>query len=146
VSQSTRYQHEHPEIEVLGQTVEVVDRPEGYRELRCTPATWSYPGPRPLAELLTEYYSQVIGQDPMGVEGGGIWSGSDAALRLRALPRDDLALRELVALASRRSTGLNAPEPWLASEELDPLAKRWQPEARDVHMAKAPIPKETTDL
>lgn len=131
-------------IEVHDQTVEVVERAEGYRELRCRPATWSYPGRRPIAELLTEYYSQRMDVDPYGTQSGGIWSGSDAALRLQRLPADDLALREITALASRRSTGLNAPSPWVSSRELETLAKEWEGEARDIHFSQRP-PVESRD-
>src|SRR5688572_12332158 len=88
----------HPHV------VEVVGRPEGYREFRCLAATWSYPEARPLAALFTELWS---GQKGVDKDGNGIasefWSGSDVALRLRAAPSDDLALRELILLASRRS-------------------------------------------
>ena len=112
------------EIEYLPHTVEVVERPEGYREFRCLPATWTYSEARPLTALVAELYSQRSGIDPYG---SGLysefWSGSDAALRLRALPMDDLALRELAALASRRAIGRNAPMPWASRPEVDTIRK-----------------------
>jgi hypothetical protein len=131
-----------PAVDFHRHRIEVVERAEGYREYRCLPATWSYPGERPLQELLTEFYSQRMAVDPYGVDDPAFWSGADAALRLRALPASDLALRELTALASRRSTGLNAPEPWVVSRELRGLAEQWEPEATDIHFSQVPIEPE----
>jgi hypothetical protein len=84
----------------------------------------------------------------MGVDKYGLaitsefWSGSDAALKLRALPESDLALRELVALASRRSIGLNAPKGWLSVRETAPFSKAWEPEATDVHFSQVELEDE----
>jgi hypothetical protein len=132
-----------PEIVFSPHSVEVIERAEGYREFRCLPATWSYAGPRSLRPLLCEFYSQRMGVDPygLGLE-SEFWSGSDAALRLRSLPRGDLAARELHALASRRSTGLNAPEPWASQPDVDALAAAWEPEATDIHFSQYPSPDE----
>ena len=111
-------------------SVEVVDRAKGYREFRCIPPIWSYPEARPFAALLTEFYSQTMGTDPQGLAvESEFWSGSDAALRLRTVPRDDLALRELTALASRRSMGLNALKPRASTGNIVDLARAWEPEA-----------------
>ena len=128
-----------PPVTFHPHAVEVVDRPEGYREFRCLPATWSYPDRRPLAALLTEFYSSRMDVDPQGIQGDPeFWSGSDAAIRLRALPPEDLALRELTGLATRRSTGLNAPKPWASLPEIRALAEAWEAEATDVHWTEAP--------
>jgi hypothetical protein len=119
--------------------VEVTTRPEGYREFRCIPATWSYPEARPFCALLTEFYSGRMAVDPYGTGvDSEFWSGSDAALRLRALPADDLALRELAALASRRSIGINTPKPWASRPEVKDMSRAWEPEATDVHFSQYP--------
>jgi hypothetical protein len=47
-----------------------------------------------------------------------VWSGSDAALRLRSTPAHRLDLRELHVLATRRLLGLNAPGVWVAHDLL----------------------------
>jgi hypothetical protein len=124
-------------------SVSVVTRPEGYREFRCQPATWSYEGDRPLAPLLTEFYSSWVGADRHGTgEVSDFWSGSDAALRLRSLPPHDLALRELAALATRRLLGLNAPKPWASRPEIADLGTAWEPEATDIHFSQVPMEPE----
>ncbi len=128
-------------------TVEVLNHPKGYREFRVLPATWCYPEARPFRAFLTEYSSARKGADPHGVgEHSEFWSGSDAALRLRALPVDDLAVRELAALASRRSIGLNAPRPWVSEHEVAEMVNVWQPEVTDIHFSQHPVEKEITPI
>ena len=102
-------------------------------------------GHRPLQEiLLSEYYSQRMDVDPTGLVGDpAFWSGADAALRLRTLPQADLALRELEVLATRRSTGLNAPKPWAAMPELSELSLSWEEEASDIHFSQRSPPDDS---
>ncbi len=127
--------------------VEIFNHPKGYQEFRALPATWYYPEARPLRALLTEYYSAIVGADPHGVgDHSEFWSGSDAALRLRLLPADDLAMRELATLASRRSLGLNAPKPWVSAHEIAEMVKVWEPEATGIHFSQHPVKKEATPI
>ena len=139
--------HDGQQIVFSPHTVEVFNHPKGYREFRALPATWHYPEMRPFHALLTEYSSARKGADPHGVgEHSEFWSGSDAALRLRLLPADDLAVRELAALASRRSIGLNAPRPWVAEREVAEMVNVWQPEVTDIHFSQHPVEKEITPI
>jgi hypothetical protein len=125
---------ELPSVIVHPHSVNVVERPEGYRELRCSPAWWSYAEERPLRRFLAEAYCTRTNHDPHGMKGDpDFWSASDAALRLRALPVDDLALRELAILSTRRSVGYNAVKPWVSARETAELARAWERERSDVH-------------
>lgn len=118
-------------------SVETLEREEGYREFRCLPATWSYSRARPLLELAGECYAERKGDDPHGkaalVE---FWSGSDAAVRLQGLPTSELALRELTAMATRRSVGVNAPRPWVSWPEVKELAAAWNEDASHPHFTE----------
>lgn len=125
---------EGPSIRFHPHAVTIAERPEGYREIRCIPAWWSYSGERPLELLLAECYCVRKGEDPHGVRGDpDFWSASDAAMRLRTLPPEDLALRELGVLATRRWIGYNAPRPWLSASETRHLSSSWERDAGDVH-------------
>ncbi len=139
--------HDGQGIVFAPHTVMAFNHPKGYREFRALPATWYYPDPRPFHALLTEYSSARKGADPYGVgEHSEFWSGSDAALRLRVLPADDLAVRELAALASRRSIGLNAPQPWVAEREVVEMVNVWKPEVTDIHFSQRSFEKEATPI
>lgn len=139
--------HDGQQIVFSPHTVEVFNHPKGYREFRALPATWHYPEMRPFHALLTEYSSARKGADPHGVgEHSEFWSGSDAALRLRMLPADDLAVRELTALASRRSIGFNAPRPWVAEREAAEMVNVWKPEVTDIHFSQHPFEKEAAPI
>ncbi len=139
--------HDRQRIVFVPHAVEVFNHPKGYRELRAVPATWHYPERRPFRALLTEYCSAIVSADPHGVgDHSEFWSGSDAALRLRMLSAGDLALRELTALASRRSTGLNAPRPWVSEHEVADMVNLWQPNATDIHFSHHPVEKAAVSI
>ena len=115
-----------PTIECHPHSIEVIERAEGYREFRCTPSFWTYPDQQAVESLATEALGENRGVDKYGWgEAVEFWSGSDACLRLAAVPPSDLKRRELIALASRRSVGLNAPRPWLSGPLLKPIESRW---------------------
>ena len=117
----------------------------GYREFRCVPASCYYGAKLPLKELLSEFYSQRVATDPQGL---GLmpefWSGSDAALRLQSIPQQDLLHRELAAIGSRRSLGINAPDLWVSQAEIKPFVDDWNSKATDVHFSKVPSEADKT--
>lgn len=120
-------------LRLRAQTVKAVQR-DGFIEFRCTPSTWSYADARPFDALISEYYSERKAVDPKGAGvDRNFWSGSDAALRLRQIAPDDLAVREMTALATRRSVGLNAPKPWVAWDHVIDRARAWEVDADDIH-------------
>lgn len=136
---NTVYQSKPPTVVFHPHKVEVITRSEGYREFRCIPATWTYPDEQPYSALLTEFYSQLVNVNPDGEHvDSEFWSGSDAALRLRALPTEDMAMREMAALASRRTVGMNAPKPWASWSKVKDMALGWQPEATEIHFMHHP--------
>lgn len=124
--QRPRQSTARPTVDCHPHSIEVVERPEGYREFRCSPAFWTYPPSQSDEGLAAELLGEDRGVDKYGLgEGVEFWSGSDAGLRLRTEPPQELAHRELVALASRRSVGLNAPRVWLSASRVDPILARW---------------------
>ena len=129
---------ETPTVECYPHSIEVVDRPEGYREFRCTPSYWRYPAAQAVESFATESLGENRGVDKYGLgEAVEFWSGSDASLRMQAVPPHDLANRELVALASRRSDGRNAPGPWLSESLIDKIRERLMTEQPEERSRKA---------
>jgi len=121
---------------------EVRERPEGYREFRCTPTHWFYDAPFSREALYTEAISNNVDLD----NDADFWSASDAALRVRQVPPADLDIREMVLLATRRSTDYNAPKPWAAAPWVNELEATWSGSATHLHpFAKLPE-SETKDL
>jgi len=134
---------EFPKVECHPHSFEVIERTEGYKEFRCTPVSWSYPSDSALRSTAAEFYSQRMGVDKHGwSETSEFWSGSDAALKFRELSRNDLAMRELVALSSRRSIGLNAPKNWISMNKMKPFSSAWEEEASDVHFSQVDLDDE----
>jgi hypothetical protein len=118
-----------PTIECHAHSIEVVERAEGYREFRCTPSFWTYPDQQVVESLAAEALGENRGVDKYGWgEAVEFWSGSDACLRLAAVSPSDLQRRELTALATRRSVGLNAPRPWLSGPLIQPIEAFWRKE------------------
>lgn len=108
-------------IEYSPWTIEIRERPEGYRELWCTPATGMLTGMAPLQLLLAESLSGYVQID----RDLDFWSASDAALRLQHLPANDLARRELAIMATRRTSDYNSPQPWAAKQQAEQLSRQW---------------------
>lgn len=120
-------------LRLLPHSIETVPR-DGYVEYRCTPASWTYAEPKPFRELLAEFYSERADVDPHGHgEDRNFWSGSDAALRLRANRPVDLAVHEMIGLATRRAVGLNSPKAWIAWDQVIGIASQWESGASDIH-------------
>lgn len=121
-----------PTVLCHAHAIEVIDRPEGYREFRCAPSYWTYPADQAVESLAAEALGERRGVDKHGWgEAVEFWSGSDACTRLQAVPPDQLAHRELVALACRRSVGLNAPRPWLSAPLIAPVLAHWKSQTSD---------------
>jgi hypothetical protein len=133
---------EAPEIRFHAAEVEVVHRPEGYRELWCTPAHWTYANPRPIEELAAESYSAFLKahEDP------DFWSASDAACRAAGVDARDLDVRELTVLATRRAHDFNRAEPWAARSRVAAISAAWEPEASDIDPFARISKDEKTDL
>lgn len=116
---------------------EVVDRPEGYRELHCIPSSWSYPDDQLPSSLVAELWSAQMAADPHGTEIAEFWSASDTARRLQQTSPSDLALRELILLSTRWETGLNQPMPWFSIPLIEDYIA-YEEAASHVHFSQLP--------
>ena len=122
--------------------VEVRDRPEGYREFRCTPTHWFYDAPFSHEALYADGVSNRVdlNEDP------DFWSASDAALRVRHVPAAELDIREMVLLSTQRGTDYNAEKPWAAAPWVEALEAAWSGGATHIHPARKIPTSEATDL
>ena len=116
-------------VHVERANVEVRRRSEGYREFRCTPTHWYYDAPFSREALYTEGTSNNLDLN----NDADFWSASDAALRVRHVPAAELDIREMVLLATRRSTDYNAPKPWVAAGWVNDLESEWSGSATHLH-------------
>jgi hypothetical protein len=131
----------HNGIDYSPWTVEVRERPEGYREFWCMPATGALPSTAPLELLVAESLSGYLQVD----RDLDFWSASDAALRLQHLPANDMGRRELAIMATRRTSDYNCPRPWAAKQQVDELSRQWNAVA-DTHVHPfAALPGERAD-
>lgn len=122
------------EITYHPETVEIVERDEGYREFRCIPAHWTYNDARPQELLVAEAYSALFGVGRYGFDKDpDFWSASDACMRIRDVRPEYLDIRELAILATRRTADINRPTPWAAQNLVEEIAARWEGEATDIH-------------
>jgi hypothetical protein len=130
------------EVEIHPADVNVVHRPEGYREFRCIPTHWLYEAPFDRKLLYTEAVSNKLDLDT----DWDFWSASDGALRIQRVPPEQLDIREIMLMATRRSTDYNAPKPWAARLWVDEIEAEWSDVATHLHPF-AKLPENTkTDL
>ncbi len=128
------------EVLIQPMRVRVQERADNYREFFVTPTHWFYKAPFSREALYTEGVSNRLDPD----NDNDFWSASDAALRVRHLPAEQLDIREMVLMGTRRSVDYNAPKPWLAAEWVHELDAAWADSATHLHpFAKLPEPQKT---
>ena len=131
-------------IKINPAQIEIVERPEGYREFKCIPTHWIYHPPYNQFELYTEYTSSQQ-QRPVEKKELDFWSASDAALRIKNLTPEELDIREMIILASARLINPNTPKPWCSMKWAEQMESKFYGETY-INKAKQTYERSETNL